>query len=92
MPIVAVDDEGKPYLAFADRDAEGLDIINDWSSFGQRTTASGTVVIDDVFVATDRVVEAWRAFARPTPAGPISQIIQAAVDAGIATPIRWAPT
>jgi len=84
VPIVAVDDEGRPHLAFADRESVGLEIVNDWSSFGQRTTAPGSVIIDDVFVPTDRVVEAWRAFARPTPAGPISQIIQAAVDAGIA--------
>jgi len=84
IPIVAVDAEGKPFLAFADRDAPGLEIINDWSSFGQRTTASGSVRIDNVRIAPERVVPAWQAFARPTVAGPISQIIQAAVDAGIA--------
>jgi SfnB family sulfur acquisition oxidoreductase len=84
VPIVAVDDEGKPFLAFAARQSKGLEIINDWSSFGQRTTASGTVIIDDVYVSADRVVPAYLAFARPTAAGPISQIIQAAVDAGIA--------
>jgi alkylation response protein AidB-like acyl-CoA dehydrogenase len=48
VPIVAVDDEGRPHLAFADRDSKGLEIVNDWSSFGQRTTASGTVIIDNV--------------------------------------------
>jgi alkylation response protein AidB-like acyl-CoA dehydrogenase len=84
VPIVAVDDEGRPHLALADRDSKGLEIVNDWSSFGQRTTASGTVIVDNVYVPTDRVVPAYLAFARPTAAGPISQIIQAAVDAGIA--------
>jgi SfnB family sulfur acquisition oxidoreductase len=84
VPIVAVDEEGRPHLAFADRDSKGLEIVNDWSSFGQRTTASGTVIVDNVYVSADRVVPAYLAFARPTAAGPISQIIQAAVDAGIA--------
>jgi len=40
VPIVSVDDEGKGWLVFADRDAPGLTVINDWSSFGQRTTAA----------------------------------------------------
>lgn len=84
VPIVAVDAQGLPHLAFADRDAPGLTVINDWSSFGQRTTASGTVVIENVRVPAARVVPAWQAFARPTAAGPVSQIIQAAVDTGIA--------
>jgi SfnB family sulfur acquisition oxidoreductase len=84
VPIVAVDEEGRPHLAFADRNAPGLDIINDWSSFGQRTTASGTVIVNAVRVPAARVIPAYKAFERATPAGPISQIIQAAVDAGIA--------
>ncbi|GGC54657.1 SfnB family sulfur acquisition oxidoreductase [Chelatococcus reniformis] len=84
VPIVAVDAQGQPHLAFADRDAPGLTIVNDWSSFGQRTTASGTVIVDNVRVPAERVLPAHRAFDRPTAAGPISQIIQGAVDTGIA--------
>jgi SfnB family sulfur acquisition oxidoreductase len=84
VPIAAADAEGRVFIVFADRDTKGLDVINDWSSFGQRTTASGTVVLNDVRVPLDRVVPAHQAFDRPTAAGPISQIIQAAVDAGIA--------
>lgn len=71
-------------IAFADRDAPGLDVVNDWSSFGQRTTASGTVKLNGVRVPKRRVLPAHRAFERPTAAGPISQIIHAAIDAGIA--------
>ncbi len=83
VPIVAVNEEGKIFLAFADRDAPGLDIINDWSGFGQRTTASGSAKINQVRVAKTRVVPV-DAFDTPTAAGPISQIIQAAIDGGIA--------
>ncbi len=84
VPIVGVDEEGRAQLAFADRNAPGLTIINDWSSFGQRTTASGTVIIENVRVPASHVLAAHRAFDRPTAAGPIAQIIQAAVDTGIA--------
>ena len=83
VPIVAVNDAGEGFLVFADREAPGLTVINDWSSFGQRTTASGSVKISKVRVAKSRVVPI-KAFDTPTAAGAISQIIQAAIDAGIA--------
>ena len=83
VPIVDVDPEGKGYLAFTDRDAPGLTVTNNWSSFGQRTTASGGVKIENVRVPRSRLL-AVAAFDRPTIAGPVSQIIQAAIDAGIA--------
>ncbi|MPS49147.1 SfnB family sulfur acquisition oxidoreductase [Methylobacillus sp.] len=84
IPIVAVDDAGLPHLALVEQDTPGLQVINDWSSFGQRTTASGTVIIDQVKVPQAHVVPIYQAFARPTTGGPNSQFIQAAVDAGIA--------
>jgi len=81
---VAIDEEGHAQLVLIDRDAPGLTVVNNWSSFGQRTTASGTVILDNVVVSADRIIPTWKAFERPTAAGAISQIIQAAVDAGIA--------
>lgn len=84
IPIVAATEEGLPYLALAKQGTPGLTVINDWSSFGQRTTASGTVVIEEVKVPAEHVIPIYQAFARPTIAGPSSQFIQAAVDAGIA--------
>lgn len=83
VPIVAVDGEGRPWYAIADRDAPGLTVIDDWSSFGQRGTASGTVLIDDVRVEKSRLVPAWRGYTAPRVDGAIFQIIQAAIDAGI---------
>ena len=80
VPIVAVSPEGQGFLAFAERDAPGLTVINDWSSFGQRTTASGSIKIENVRVPVSRLVPV-AAFDRPTAAGAISQIIQSAIDA-----------
>ncbi len=84
IPIVTVNEAGLPYLALAKQGTAGLTVINDWSSFGQRTTASGTVVIDNMRIPAEHVVPIFQAFARPTVGGPVSQFIQAAVDAGIA--------
>lgn len=81
---VAVDEQGLVQLVVLNRDSEGLTVINNWSSFGQRTTASGSVVLDNVRATEEDVIPVWKAFDRPTAAGAISQIIQAAVDAGIA--------
>ena len=83
VPIVATDAEGRAWYAIAERDAPGLSVIDDWSSFGQRGTASGTVLIEDVRVAKTHLVPAWKGYARPSADGAIFQIIQAAVDAGI---------
>lgn len=84
IPIVAVDAQGRSFAAIVPRDTTGVEIINDWSGFGQRTTASGTVRLQNVFAREEYVIPVYQAFERPTPAGAISQFIQAAVDAGIA--------
>lgn len=84
VPTVAVDAQQRPHLAFIPRNTPGLKIINDWTGFGQRTTASGTVLLDQVRVPAAHVIPVFQAFERPTAAGPISQFLQAAIDAGIA--------
>jgi SfnB family sulfur acquisition oxidoreductase len=85
IPIAATDPDGKVHLAIVPRDAPGLTIVDNWSSFGQRTTASGTVLIENVQVGPESVISAHAAYDVPTSNGPVAQIIQAAVDAGIAS-------
>ena len=84
VPIVAVDDEGRAWYAIADRGAAGLTVIDDWSAMGQRTTLSGTVLLDEVTVPKARLVPGWKGYDRPTADGAIFQVIQAAIDLGIA--------
>ncbi|MDX3926053.1 MAG: SfnB family sulfur acquisition oxidoreductase [Shinella sp.] len=84
IPTRAIDDEGRAVQVWARFDAPGVKVIDDWSSFGQRTTASGTVEFEDVPVGPGDVLPVWRAADRPGLWGPISQIVQAAIDAGIA--------
>jgi len=84
VPIVALDGEGRAWYAIADRNAQGLIVIDDWSSFGQRTTLSGTVIIDQVKVPKTHLVPGYKGYDRPTADGAIFQVIQVAVDTGIA--------
>ncbi|KAA0594560.1 SfnB family sulfur acquisition oxidoreductase [Azospirillum lipoferum] len=84
VPIVAVDGQGRAWYAIADRNAPGLTVIDDWSGFGQRTTASGTVILDRVRVPKTHLVPGYKGYEAPTADGAIFQIIQVAVDNGIA--------
>jgi SfnB family sulfur acquisition oxidoreductase len=84
VPIVALDDEGRAWYAIADRGAEGLTVIDDWSAFGQRTTLSGTVILDNVKVPKSHLVPGYKGYEVPTADGAIFQVIQCGVDLGIA--------
>ncbi|KAA6168226.1 SfnB family sulfur acquisition oxidoreductase, partial [Pseudomonas veronii] len=84
VAVKALNDDGKQVMAFVRRGTEGLRIVDDWSGFGQRTTASGTVLLDQVPVDAELVVENWRIGESPNIQGAVSQLIQAAIDAGIA--------
>jgi SfnB family sulfur acquisition oxidoreductase len=72
-------------IAFVPRDAPGLQLVDDWDGMGQRTTASGSVVLDGVRVPADSVVPFSRIFDEPTVYGAHAQLLHAAIDVGIAT-------
>jgi SfnB family sulfur acquisition oxidoreductase len=84
IPTHVLDEHGVGFLAFVPREAEGLEVIDDWSGFGQRTTGSGSVVFDGVPVAEEDLVPFQSAFERPTTVGPFAQLLHAAIDTGIA--------
>jgi SfnB family sulfur acquisition oxidoreductase len=84
VAVKAINDDGKQVLVFVPRGTPGLYIIDDWSGFGQRTTASGSVLLENVRVSGERVVDNWKLGLAPNIQGAVSQLIQAAIDAGIA--------
>jgi SfnB family sulfur acquisition oxidoreductase len=81
---VAKGPDERIHLVFIDRATPGLGFVDDWSSFGQRSTGSGTVTFDDVEVTQAQIVDHDKSFEKPTPMGPFAQIIHAAVQVGIA--------
>ena len=84
IPTLVVDAEGREYLAFVQRQSEGLSLIDNWTGFGQRVTGSGSVKFHQVFVAAEDVIPFDTAFQQPTLVGPFAQIMHAAIEVGIA--------
>jgi SfnB family sulfur acquisition oxidoreductase len=84
IPTRALDDQDRPIQVWAAHDTTGVTVVDDWSSFGQRTTASGTVEFDNVLIDETLVLPVWSFADRPGLTGPVSQLIQAAIDSGIA--------
>ena len=84
IAVKALDDNGKQVMAFVRRGTPGLRVVDDWSGFGQRTTASGTVLLNNVRVEAELVVDSSRLNDAPNIQGAVSQLIQAAIDLGIA--------
>lgn len=84
IPTLVKDDNNNEFLAFVRREAEGLTLIDDWQSFGQRTTGSGTVLFNQVFVDTDDVIAFDKAYQMPTVCGPFAQLLHASIETGIA--------
>ncbi len=76
------DEREVTYLAFVPRTAPGVRITDDWDGFGQRVTGSGSVEFDNVAIEAGWVVPFLASFERPTPIGPLAQLLHAAIDLG----------
>jgi SfnB family sulfur acquisition oxidoreductase len=84
IPVLAKDDRDRLQVAYVPHNAPGVTVVDDWSGMGQRITASGTVVLDQVRVPADRVVPHHQTFDRPQLHGALAQALHAAIDVGIA--------
>ncbi len=85
ISVGALDDNGRAVTAVISRHAPGLSIVDDWDGFGQRTTASGTLRLDNVEVDDLHLLDSERA--RSNPDGHsygVPDLVHAAIDAGIA--------
>ncbi|WP_336937125.1 SfnB family sulfur acquisition oxidoreductase [Acinetobacter modestus] len=84
LAIRALHPEGYTVLAIVDRYAAGVEVINDWNGFGQRTTASGTVKLHNVIVDPALFFDERIIADTPNVRGAYSQLLQVAIDVGIA--------
>ncbi len=57
LAIKAIHPEGHVVLVIVNRNAQGIEVINDWNGFGQRTTASGTVKLNHVEVNPELIFD-----------------------------------
>ncbi|MBI6939749.1 SfnB family sulfur acquisition oxidoreductase [Pseudomonas putida] len=81
--VLTLDEQDRAHLAFVQRGTPGLVVVDDWSSMGQRTTSSGTVLLDGLRVPAFNLFPSYRSYEQPTLAGPFAQLTTAAIDAGI---------
>ncbi|WP_163120793.1 SfnB family sulfur acquisition oxidoreductase [Acinetobacter portensis] len=84
LAIKAIHPEGHTVLAIVDRYSAGVEVVDDWNGFGQRTTSSGTVKlkhveVDPFLILDDRILQE-----KPSVRGSFSQLLQVAIDVGIA--------
>jgi SfnB family sulfur acquisition oxidoreductase len=85
IPVLAhLGEDGPLHVAWVERDAPGVSVVDDWDGLGQRTTASGTVRLEGVRVRSDRITPYHLTFDRPQVYGAFAQLLHAAIDAGIA--------
>ncbi|HBO71295.1 MAG TPA: SfnB family sulfur acquisition oxidoreductase [Acinetobacter sp.] len=84
LAIRALHPDGYTVLVIVDRHATGVEVINDWNGFGQRTTASGTVKLRNVVVDPTLFFDESIIADTPNVRGAYSQLLQVAIDVGIA--------
>lgn len=85
IPVLAhLGPDGPMHVAWVERTADGVTVIDDWDGMGQRTTASGSVVLDNVVVDDPRIMPYQVTFSGPQTYGAFAQLMHAAIDAGIA--------
>ncbi|WP_239614829.1 SfnB family sulfur acquisition oxidoreductase [Cohnella mopanensis] len=84
IPVTALDEEEKRMTVFVPRHHKGVTVLDDWSGIGQRTTASGTVILKEVQVSEEHILPHWRIFEGPQYFSAFGQIMHAAIDVGIA--------
>ncbi|WP_437882297.1 SfnB family sulfur acquisition oxidoreductase [Pseudomonas sp. LRF_L74] len=83
ISVIGLDHEDRLTTAFVETPVAGLTLVDDWDGMGQRTTASGSAIFDNVVISAEHLfpLELSRAI---SPQRAIAQIVHAAIDAGIA--------
>lgn len=84
IPVAALDDEERLVLVYVPRHAPGVKADFDWNAMGQRTTFSGTTVLNRVEVTDEQIVPHWKLFERPSLFHSFAQLLHGAIDVGIA--------
>lgn len=84
LAIKAIHPEGHVVLTIIDRNAESVEVIDNWNGFGQRTTSSGTVKLQHVEVDPLLIFDERLLGNQPNYRGAYSQLMQVAIDVGIA--------
>ncbi|WP_072803621.1 acyl-CoA dehydrogenase family protein [Rhodococcoides yunnanense] len=86
VSVAVVTDEGERVTAVVRSDAPGVQLLDDYTGFGQRTSGSGTTVLTDVVVSPEDIIRQEQVLAgqlaglQLTHLATIAGIVRAAVD------------
>ncbi|NOV03738.1 SfnB family sulfur acquisition oxidoreductase [Paenibacillus sp. LMG 31457] len=84
IPVTTLNEDEQRMTALVPRHAPGVTVLDDWSGIGQRTTASGSVVLRNVKVPENYLLPHFQIFEGPQYFSAFGQIMHAAIDIGIA--------
>lgn len=84
LAIKAIHPKGHTVVTLIERQAVGVEVLDNWNGFGQRTTSSGTVKLNHVSVDPLLIFDEHLLTEQPNYRGAYSQLLQVAIDVGIA--------
>jgi SfnB family sulfur acquisition oxidoreductase len=84
IAVFARDPANEQVLSLLPRRSEGVQLIDDWDGFGQRTNGGGTTILHNVYVDAEAVIRLDIGLKQPTTIGAVGRITRAGVDLGIA--------
>jgi SfnB family sulfur acquisition oxidoreductase len=84
IAVFALDETDREVLSLVPRVSEGIQTIDDWDGFGQRTTGTGTTILHNAYLETDAIIHVAKILRQPTTIGAVGLIAHAGIDLGIA--------
>ena len=83
LKIQAVDADGNAVYVILPANTPGITLLDDWDGMGQRITASGTTLLENVQVQPEQVIPLAQWYQRRNYIGASAQLIHCAIDIGI---------
>ncbi len=71
-------------VAVVPRNTEGVQIIDDWDGFGQRTSGNGTTILHNIYLNVDAVLSHHEKLEQPSVIDSVGQLTHAGINLGIA--------
>lgn len=71
-------------VAVIPRNTDGIQIIDDWDGFGQRTSGNGTIILHNLYLSIDAVLQDSEKLGHPAVIESVSQLTHAGINLGIA--------
>jgi SfnB family sulfur acquisition oxidoreductase len=84
VAVFVKDAKDYQHMAYIPSDAPGLTLNEDWDAMGQRSTGSGTALLEQVAVLPEHVLPFQQIFDQPSRLGPFAQMWHTSIQLGIA--------